>query len=423
MKFSKYNTVLEKNGVMLIHNTLNNTAIKISDSSLKKRIGEMQKGQVSNNEDEFICDLKKLNIIVEDHVNEKDLVNLKYFRYLSDDTLEIMLIVTRNCNFRCPYCYEKHESDKVMKWETYQKIIKLVETILNAKKIKKIVVGFFGGEPTLETKNIILFMKELNRIIPVEVNISGHMTTNGFLLSSKSFEDFVKCGISQFQVTIDGLEETHNKTRVWDSDVGTWRTIIDNLIAIKSLKLNYSVIIRTNFTEEIYAKSSEWIKFLAENFGGDNRFNFYCEAVKNLGVDTDLRQFKSVSESTVLNEMMKKADEGNLNMSTYLKRLNPFGWMCYAAKINSFIIDYDGILRKCTVALDEERNKVGDLYSECWLDEERLSWWTSYDLFDECVECNIYPICYGRKCPNAYFTETTCSKLKEVYNETLNLLF
>lgn len=39
------------------------------------------------------------------------------------------------------------------------------------------------------------------------------ITTNGYLLSPQMIDSFVKNRILRYQVTVDGLEEEHNKSR------------------------------------------------------------------------------------------------------------------------------------------------------------------------------------------------------------------
>jgi len=43
-------------------------------------------------------------------------------------------------------------------------------------------------------------------------------------------------------------------------------------------------------------------------------------------------------------------------------------YICYASKANSLVIRADGRIAKCTVALNDERNHIGDLKPDGSLD-------------------------------------------------------
>lgn len=58
--------------------------------------------------------------------------------------------VTDACNFRCPYCFVKHNPRR-MSLKTAEKVCEF----LLKTGAEKPVLAFFGGEPTLEFNTII----------------------------------------------------------------------------------------------------------------------------------------------------------------------------------------------------------------------------------------------------------------------------
>jgi radical SAM protein with 4Fe4S-binding SPASM domain len=82
-------------------------------------------------------------------------------------------------------------------------------------------------------------------------------------------------------------------------------------------------------------------------------------------------------------------------------RAKLFGGVCYAALPNSFVIDPYGVIRKCTVNLKDDKNKVGQIidgvnYS---MNFYALADWTKTQITNsECVNCCIYPVCMKRGC-------------------------
>ena len=128
-------------------------------------------------------------------------------------------------------------------------------------------ISFFGGEPTLEHDAIVKFSKKLLTTLPEKVPYSASMTTNGYLLTPDRFRELVDCKITSYQITVDGTEDNHNKTRVVANGRGSWSRIIENLKAARDSELDFAVSIRTNFTPESVSLADA--RLLAENFQAD----------------------------------------------------------------------------------------------------------------------------------------------------------
>lgn len=418
MKFSKYSTILRGKSYLL-HNAIYGTVIRVNDIELKKtvdRISCIEEFQFNEN-DEFQRVLKQYNFIIDNEIDEQQLLNLE-FRRFNRNVLQIIIIVTRKCNFRCPYCYENHENNYYMEDGTYNDIITLIHNLVNKFNYNKIIISFFGGEPLLEYKKILQFMKNINKLYANKVEVVGSMTTNGYLLDIDSLKELVKENVMYYQITVDGLQSTHDTSRILVNKRGTWKHIIDNLIKAKNSKLHFDICIRTNFTPLIEHDINNYLEWLYSCFGDDNRFKYHFESVKNLGGDIpdDLELSKTGSLSGILH----KAKKHNFNVSTLSNFINIFGMVCYAASENCFIIDYDGAIRKCTVHLDDPNNYVGSISNNnISVEESKLASWTDYELNEDCNNCSILPLCMGRRCPAAYYDATYCKQIKLLYEDAL----
>lgn len=63
-----------------------------------------------------------------------------------------------------------------------------------------------------------------------DVQVSGMIITNGYGLTKEISDELVQMQIKTAQVTIDGPEEIHNRTRFLKNGEGTYRRIINNLL-------------------------------------------------------------------------------------------------------------------------------------------------------------------------------------------------
>ena len=418
MKFSNYYTIIETSQCMILYSTLRKCAIKIYDTDIKDIIRSLKGGVTIDNDyltkyTDFFEDLKVNNFVIEDICDESELVNFLYQSSVTKDTsLELILIPTRQCNFRCQYCYEEHEA-KVMGEEVYTNILSFIKRYFEYRTIDKLRISWFGGEPTLEHRKIINFMKKLKSFVNESCSIEGSMTTNGYLLNEDLFNELLSCNVNSYQITIDGLREFHDKTRFLSGGYGTWDKIMGNLLKAKNTSRSFRILIRTNYTEESILKYREWLNILKDSFGDDERFAFYCETVKDLG-GSNTRYAYNNKKPDPIGSVLSDMKSLNLNSSGYEYLTNNFSYICYASRQNSFVIDFDGTLKKCTVLLDSDKNIIGNIGNQLdSIDFKKTAWWTSYNHKEECRSCYIYPICYGKKCPASYFSKDSCRMFKE----------
>ena len=409
MKLSLYTNQIEYKDGVFLHNALYGSAIKVTS---KECISEWKKLKASNaakfdKNNTFHKALVDTKMLVNDEVDEPAIVNYKY--YEGSKILQLILIVTRNCNFRCPYCFQDH-IEKRMTWETYQCACQLLFTYLRAHKYDAVWINFFGGEPTLEIENIVNFMSLVKETAAIEnlpnTMFHGHITSNAFLLNKTNFSRLLEAGVSRFQITIDGLEDTHNRTRVLANGVGTWQTIVKNLKNIKKVSGKFEIQLRTNYTKDILKDIDNYIDFYKETFSQDERFKLYFEAAKNYGTIDSPELLGIVKNEAITSvELLKIFETHGLQKMNFDNERNThlFGISCYASNPSSFLIDYDGAIRKCSFDLDSRENLIGQITDgQVKISLDSLAKWCSYDVRDDCKKCSIYPVCYGRKCPSAY---------------------
>lgn len=431
MKLSKFTNIIEIENGIILHNAIYNSCVKVY---AEKCINIIKKLELNGNMNldsnvAFIKDLIDLKLIVANNYNEENI--LTYCSNTANRKNEFTLIVTKQCNFRCPYCYEDHTND-IMSWETYSNTLKFMESILNCSNSKYGVISFFGGEPLLEYKNIVKFMKEFKSMLS-RINDgrtwTGHITTNAYLLELNIVKQLESVGVNSYQITVDGLKENHDKSRYLAEKVGSWDKIIHNLEQIKNSDLNISLQIRMNYTMQSLTQMDEYINFLIKNFN-DDRFHFYFEAVKDYGVLSDNDGIEICrNESDIQEYVTNIAKNKGLKLSIMKTFSSPFGIECYASNPRSFVIDYDGSIEKCTILLNtDEKNIIGNVNNKnnFDIDIEKLSNWTSYNLKDMCKDCSAVGVCNGRKCPANYesteiIDDNYCGLVKKIYKESVKL--
>ncbi|MCR5137625.1 MAG: 4Fe-4S cluster-binding domain-containing protein [Oscillospiraceae bacterium] len=79
-----------------------------------------------------------------------------YRKYCAEASLDLMILPTYNCNFRCPYCFERHRLSRGQEWLCKTMSEEMVDAIFKAvekEKARGVKAGsctLYGGEPFLE---------------------------------------------------------------------------------------------------------------------------------------------------------------------------------------------------------------------------------------------------------------------------------
>ena len=116
------------------------------------------------------------------------------------------------------------------------------------KLLKYFYLSFFGGEPLIYFQQAVAPLLEGASKIFKDSGIlfGAGFTTNGYLITQDKIKFFKKHSVTDFQITLDGNKEFHNKVRYINSSKGSYEKIISNIKLLARNKFN--VIMRINFT-------------------------------------------------------------------------------------------------------------------------------------------------------------------------------
>ncbi|MDD5254387.1 MAG: radical SAM protein [Candidatus Nanoarchaeia archaeon] len=212
-------------------------------------------------------------------LNKKRLSNIKK----SKTPLNLVYYITNNCNLRCRHCFYWKSLNKNNKNELNQdeltKIAKSLKHPLN-------VLSITGGEPFLR-KDIVevcsIFYKYNNT---KRINI----TTNGF--DSEFIYESVKRILNNnprkrltIFISLDGMEDTHNKIR---NNKNAFAKVTETIKRLKQINNpNLSLLIATTIYKENFKELPELIRYLKQ-FNIIHKFNLLRNSSMVSCVDKDL---------------------------------------------------------------------------------------------------------------------------------------
>ncbi len=414
IKKSKFAVFVKKeNGNYIAYSSMSGAVIVFNQEKYIKTLKDVIEKDIFEYQDnEFFNLMLEKKIFVDDFIDEDLKVRGMYEEQIvRSHSLEIMLIVTRQCNFRCVYCGQPHLNEN-MDIKTYDSVLNFIENQINAYGYTSVFISFFGGEPLIASKNICVFLEKLqvllNKLSTAQRTITyeAGMSTNGYLLTPQLFEQLNKLKCNFYQISIDGMAGTHDKLRPLVSGEGTWQKIIDNLSYMVSTDKDFTVQLRTNFNVDVAESLVEFYNYVGKKLN-DNRISIYYETIKNQGNEKTPTTICGMQELVLNVDIAQLISENNLTCNNCTTRLMPCSRVCYASKPNYFIIDEKNQILKCSFELDSpnSNNIIGILDENGSFVENKdyyYNWvYRDYLTSDKCKNCKILPLCFGKSCPKA----------------------
>ena len=353
-----------------------------------------------------------------------------YLDCIDAPELELTILPTEQCNFRCRYCYESFP-DTYMGAEVQEAILTFLSRHIS--RYKGLHISWFGGEPLLALDTILSLSERMMAICRRHQKpYTASMTTNAYLLDMETFRKLAKVKVLYYQITVDGLKNTHDRQRPLRDGGPSFERILSHLEAIRdqAKSSSFRITLRTNFSREMVADIPEYKRFFGERFGRDPRFQFFFRPVMDWGGDR-IEEFRdSILEERLMAEIYQAAMDGGPEMHfIYDDFLNPGGSVCYAAKRNAYTITPAGDVFKCTCDFaNEPRAKVGGTTKEkgIVLDSYRCAQWLCQPDHCERETCFFSPNCLRECCPAQRVlqrkSKTKCPLEKRNLPMTLRLL-
>ena len=144
--------------------------------------------------------------------------------------VSMALFLTQSCNLKCVYCYgdggEYGTGGSMEEKTAFRSVDWLIE---QSGKMKKIHIGFFGGEPFLKfglMKSVAEYAKM--KAHEVEKDVAFHCTTNATLLDDEKIA-FIKEYKISTMVSFDGPREIQDAQRPYASGKGSYDIVVPKI--------------------------------------------------------------------------------------------------------------------------------------------------------------------------------------------------
>ncbi|MGM0607910.1 MAG: radical SAM protein [Candidatus Muiribacteriota bacterium] len=398
MKWSPYNYLFKSNKYgYLIYNSYSNTFAQLDEKTYK----EVQKIQKNPENYDYsnstsllfqLCGAKML--ISKDEIPTLNMDLSNTVKRFSTRNLSLTIAPTRDCNFECPYCYEEDRPHLYMSKEVENNLVKFIKKYRNFSSIS---ITWYGGEPLLCWNKILKISKEIQKMKP---EYYSEIITNGFLLTPKIARQFKDAGIKSVQITIDGMQETHNNRRKHKTEKDTFNVILKNLDYLMKVWKG-RLVIRINVDKTNHEEYHQVYSMIKERFKeSENELVIYPGIIVDYSNDCRGDKTCGMNRQQIADFMLECYNKFQImDLNFYPLQNNS---TCTAVMLHSYLIGPEGELYKCWRDLGKKEMIVGSIDGNIPTNNNIISKYlvgiNSYTS-SKCSECFFLPICNGG-CPN-----------------------
>lgn len=266
----------------------------------------------------------------------------------------LTILTTEGCNFRCIYCHQPHTPLHMC-----EDVVGAIANFITRKAhdIDQLDISWFGGEPLINLSSLRMLAGRLRDICHEhDVALSGFMSTNGMLLTDHVLAELFELGITRYQISFDGTEETHNKQRLAANGQPTFAPLWSNICSYKKLALSFEVIIRVHVRPDTIASTTDLLDQVRREFGTDSRYKVTVAAIGHWGGPHD--------------HMIPVFEDAHAAIHSFSSRISSANGyaedneICTAANPGHLVIRPNGSVVKCAHSLDLPENQLGHLTRE-----------------------------------------------------------
>lgn len=313
------------------------------------------------------------------------------------ELIDLFWECTLTCNANCKHCGSSAEKKKYDGELTTEEIKNTFKQIANDMDASKILINVTGGEP--------LVRKDLCEVMEFATNELGFhwgMTTNGILLTEENIQKLKKANMETVSISIDGLEETHDKFR---GVPNSYQTIIENIKKLKQAGFVKHIQVTTVFHKENIDQLEELYQVML-GLGLDSWRLVSMDPIGRANENNDLlldgKEMKRLLDFVKSNKNNKELEltygcPGFLGLD-YEKEVRKHYFYCRTG-INVASILYNGDLFVCPNVPRIKRLIQGNIRTDNFKDV----WDNKYKEFrskdrtksDKCEKCEYWEYCLG----------------------------
>lgn len=365
---------------------------------------------------------------------------LAYLLHEKDKKLSkcFMFLVSYDCNFRCPYCFENCISQNGHQWSKKMFSTKMVDkayqAMLQIEKEKKLHIKnimLYGGEPLLyENKEIVSYIIEQG----ISKGYTFSAVTNGYDLNHFA-QHLSPEKLHNLQITIDGTKELHNQRRFHYKKGNSFDIIMDNIHL--ALQKGVQINVRINADRKILESIDDLIKeFHTRKFTENKNFKYYITPLTNYetsenSTDIEYIDRKGIQKEVKQNDYSFECTDNGLSTHIFNaiknKKPLPLRSIFCAAQSSEYIFDPYGNIYNCWNFVGQPSHIIGNYRNDNILWTAKKDDWHDRNISTapNCQHCRYAFFCGGGCLAHATqkdgkFDISHCNNYPSMFKQAVN---
>jgi uncharacterized protein len=282
--------------------------------------------------------------------------------------------------------------------ETQDLTIAWIKRRMEKLGYKSLFLNYYGGEPLLNPDAIRYISTEMQNWCRLKgTGFRFSLQTNGYLLTSQRIEEYLPLGLTSVRISVDGMQETHDRNRPLRGGGGTFERVTRNIVtAVDKIKVHISCTYENGEIEPIIQlldhfeqlgilhKLGEFL-FTASHATLGPKGN--PEAIQRRHCQCNFEDDKLKSTTKRLrDEMIARGLPVKSGMSVST---------CPLTRENSGVtVDQHGRLYRCNSMLGHPEFAVGDVRSDDFNAKQKE--FQELNVWKQCPQdCTYMPMCSG----------------------------
>lgn len=313
--------------------------------------------------------------------------------------LALTIAPTMACNLACGYCFQGLNKDlKKIDQRLPDAIMDFIQK--QTGTLKSLNITWYGGEPLMAKKEIYaLADRMIAHCDKNGIQYSSMIVTNGYFLTSEVARQLWVRRCTTAQVTVDGVEETHDKMRPLTSGRGSFKTIMENLGNVLD-DTPLGISLRVNVGIRNVGECDELLdEFERRKFAKRGNFSLYFSPIDAATADSGSAFEEGLTRQEYNTALLALSERGReMGLSSPLEAPQGIMGMCVAARDNGFVVNHNGDVHKCWETAHDPRKRIGTIFEpESFDASPNTAIWQEWSPFesDVCKSCKILPMCGG----------------------------
>ena len=266
--------------------------------------------------------------------------------YLKSLPSELVILLTRDCNLRCRYCYSSGGNSKEsLKWPVAKAAIDFCFREKVRQKKKRFTIDFVGGgEPTLNWDVLtrsVSYAKELCK--GADIELSTGIITNGAFNNDKC--EWIIENIDRVSISFDILKDVQNKQRPLSGGLPSYDLVLNNINKIDAKEKRFGI--RSTISKDVVHLMPDMARLASSSF--KNVDTLLIAPVFEIGrcYETDLKSPEKSDFAKYFLEAKDIGKEHGINVTCNLVNLDRTSLTFCKALSTYFGITPDSCITAC----------------------------------------------------------------------------